>query len=324
MRKIWSPEIFQGHGKKNDYFEGWYYKLIDVNEENIWAIIPGVSMTKNKKDSHSFIQMIDGKTCNTYYFNYSLDEFQYSNKIFEVRIGNSFFSRDNISLDIAQGEYSIKGDISFHNITPWPKTKISPGAMGWFSFMPFMECYHGVLSLNHKLKGQLYIDNKQLNFNSGLGYMEKDWGRSFPRAWVWIQSNHFNEKNTSIMVSIAKIPYLGTEFMGFIVGFLYEDKVIRFATYTGAKLHKIEVKGNKVYIVIKDKYYEMIIEGEKHNAGSLASPSKGKMTGKVDESITSKVRITLYKINGNHKILIFEGEGRNTGMEIKSGELLII
>jgi hypothetical protein len=32
MANIWKPAVFQGKGKKSDYFEGWYFKLVSHNE----------------------------------------------------------------------------------------------------------------------------------------------------------------------------------------------------------------------------------------------------------------------------------------------------
>ena len=62
-----------------------------------------------------------------------------------------------------------------------------------------MECYHGILSMNHSISGDLIINNKKINFNSGRGYTEKDWGHSFPLGYVWMQSNHFSNKNISFL-----------------------------------------------------------------------------------------------------------------------------
>ena len=31
----------------------------------------------------------------------------------------------------------------------WPVKVTSPGAMGPYAFVPFMECYHGVVSMDH-------------------------------------------------------------------------------------------------------------------------------------------------------------------------------
>ncbi|MPN29068.1 hypothetical protein SDC9_176516 [bioreactor metagenome] len=83
---------------------------------------------------------------------------------------------------------------------------LNAGIMGWYRFVPFMECYHGVVSLTHNLNGKIYINNEVHNFKDGKGYIEKDWGSSMPSAWIWMQSNHFNENNSSFMLSIANIP----------------------------------------------------------------------------------------------------------------------
>ena len=47
--------------------------------------------------------------------------------------------------------------------------------MGWYYKLPFMECYHGVVSLNHDLKGSLNLNNIHYHFDDGKGYIEKDW-----------------------------------------------------------------------------------------------------------------------------------------------------
>ncbi|MGV9103340.1 MAG: tocopherol cyclase family protein [Candidatus Thorarchaeota archaeon] len=45
--------------------------------------------------------------------------------------------------------------------------------------------------------------------------MEKDWGTGFPEVWIWLESNHFEEKGVSFTCSIAKIPWLGSSFAGY-------------------------------------------------------------------------------------------------------------
>lgn len=56
----------------------------------------------------------------------------------------------------------------------------SPGIMGWYAWVPTMECYHGVVSLDHAISGKLMIEDQAHDFNGGRGYIEKDWGKSFP------------------------------------------------------------------------------------------------------------------------------------------------
>ena len=37
--KVWQPEIFQGNLNKKNYFEGWYFKIVDASEKHAFAII---------------------------------------------------------------------------------------------------------------------------------------------------------------------------------------------------------------------------------------------------------------------------------------------
>lgn len=37
-----------------------------------------------------------------------------------------------------------------------------------------------------------------MDFSGGRGYIEKDWGQSFPAAWVWLQINYLPDLSFSI------------------------------------------------------------------------------------------------------------------------------
>jgi tocopherol cyclase len=197
LRKLYRPEIFQGRNKKINYFEGWYFKLVDKKADNIYAVIPGISISKEKSGSHAFIQILDGRSAASNNFRFDFSDFSYSTEKFEIRIGNNFFSLNNIDININNGSKIIKANLSFHDLAFWPKILISPGAMGWYSFIPFMECYHAVLSMDHIIEGSANFGGKDIDFSQGRGYIEKDWGVSFPQGWIWLQSNHF-EKGRSL------------------------------------------------------------------------------------------------------------------------------
>ena len=53
MLDIWKPEIFHGRRKKKDFFEGWYFKMVDYSEKNAYAVIPGVSIARDPLKSHA-------------------------------------------------------------------------------------------------------------------------------------------------------------------------------------------------------------------------------------------------------------------------------
>ena len=238
INKLYNCGIFQGAARHRHYFEGWYFKHVDKGEQNELSVIPGVSIKENESNSHAFIQILDGRTYKTYYIRYGIEEFSFSKRNFELTIGNNRFSDKGIKLDIVHEDITLQGSLTYSKLIHWPSGITSPNSMGWYAYIPIMECYHGVLSLQHNILGQIKLNDRMIDFDGGIGYMEKDWGTSFPSSWIWLQSNHFDIANTSLMLSIAKIPWNQRSFVGLLSGLWYEGKVYRFATYTmSIKLH---------------------------------------------------------------------------------------
>lgn len=242
LRKLLNPDIYQGRYKKKNYFEGWYFKIIDKKTENALAVIPGVSFDKYRKECHAFIQVMDAHTCKVNYLKYNLSAFVFKKDQFEIEIGENYFSDKEIRLCIKEDELNIRGRLKFENIIAYPKTTWWPGIMGPFAFVPLMECYHGIINIHHDICGILDINGNEIDFSNGYGYIEKDWGRSFPEAWIWLQSNHFGKEDVSLMFSLAKIPWLGRYFLGFISFIRIKDKTYHFATYTKVKYSNIMKK----------------------------------------------------------------------------------
>lgn len=314
IKKMNNSEYFQGNRKKKEYFEGWYFKMVSDDESSILSVIPGISLSQKGEKKHAFIQIIDGKTAETSYFQYSIEDFKFSKKIFAISIGNNYFSEDSIKLDIHNDSTSISGTIHMSNQTYLSKKekKKKIGIMGWYRFVPFMECYHGVVSLDHKLKGSIKKNDKKFNFNEGKGYIEKDWGKSMPTSWVWLQSNNFSSENTSFMLSIANVPWVGSSFTGFLGFFLHNNKVYRFGTYTRAKLDLVSSNSDTLKIIISDKKNTYMIETYRSNYGILKAPVKGSMDRRISESVDAKLKLTVLDIQGN---IIFKDSTAIAGLE---------
>jgi tocopherol cyclase len=312
-RALLNPDMYHGWGQSKKYFEGWYFKIVDNTEGYAFAFIPGISMGQNG-ECHAFIQVLDGKRCTAEYVRFDADSFVPSDQSFDIQLAGNQFSTQKMTLDLPQ----IKGELTFENTTPWTKMLGAPGIMGWFSFVPFMECYHGVVSLNHTIKGSLTIQGQKIDFTGGRGYIEKDWGQSFPRGWIWLQTNHFDDPDMSLIASVAHIPFLGSHFIGYIVGFWFQKKLYRFATYTGAKM-KTQIIDNQIFLSFKDGKNQLDLTATKAGTGSLVAPLQGDMTGKVNESLQAVIDVKFYE-RGK---LIFEGKGRNAGLEA-AGEVDVL
>jgi len=308
-RSFFNPEYFQGWGKTKKYFEGWYFKIISADGKYAMAIIPGIAMDANG-NKHAFIQVLDGKLTTAEYFRFPADEFIASQHDFDISIGKNRFSSLFMELHLPL----LSGRIEFEKIIPWPKPFYSPGIMGPYAFAPFLECYHGVVSMDHGLLGTLKKANAELCFDDGRGYIEKDWGRSFPEAYVWMQCNHFSETGISLKLSVAKIPWVKSAFVGFIAGFWYQNKLIRFTTYNRSRLIKCHISMEHVEIILENSQYLLDVKGKRSNATTLASPIAGFMDGRIEESMTSEIVVTLTeKSTGKVK---FSDTGEHAAMEV--------
>lgn len=271
---MWNPE-----------FEGWYFK--HQKGEDTVALIPG------QAKSGAFIQVIypEGARC------YPLPWLQIDRKGKRILAPGCRFSREGVSLDLP----GIRGKIAYGPLSP-----LRSDIMGPFRFFP-MECRHGVLSMRHELRGFLELPGRTVDFDGGLGYLEKDSGRSFPKSYLWLQCSDFPEP-CSIFLSLARIPFCGVVFPGCICSVLLGDREYRLATYEGVKL--LETGPGRIVLGQGALLLEIFLL-DREQGHALKSPSRGRMTGMIRECNRARVRFRF--LDGGR--LLFDWTSDNAGLE---------
>lgn len=246
---------------KKEYFKGWYFKC--VGDKQTIAFIPSFHYSGS-----AFLQIItDNKA-----FCLPFSQLKYHEEPLLVKIGNNTFSEKGIKLSIKTNDVTLQGTLHFGKLSP-----IHYDIMGPFKFIPFMQCRHNVYSMSHSIGGKLSFNGEQYLFHNGLGYIEGDCGKSFPKRYIWTQC-HFT--NGSVMLSVADIPMFGVCFTGIIGVVMINGKEYRIATYLGAKLKHI---GNNT-VTITQGGYKFIIKLIKKNAHPLSAPINGEMNRTIHES----------------------------------------
>ena len=185
--------------------------------------------------------------------------------------------------------------------------------MGWYSFVPFMECKHGIVSVLHNLGGELILNGNPVDFKYGKGYIEKDWGTSFPESWIWLHCNTFAEPDCSFTFSVAKIPWLGSFFIGHICFLYLKGKFYLFATYNKSKITRLNFSGKKLEIKMQNKSHLLKIVAIQQKSGNLKAPVTGQMNRVIKESIDSEIEIELADLNEK---TFFSTKGKHAGMEL--------
>ncbi len=321
FKKLFHPEYYQGAKKTDRHFEGWYYKLVSKDGSLSLALIPGVAI--NKKDPHAFIQVFSSRgdpggengELEAHYRRFPLDAFKYRHDVFEASIGKNRFTANSVDLAIEEEGFSLSGHIELGPLTPIKKSLWAPNIMGPFAYLSFMECYHGVISMDHGLDGRVALQGEVLDFSGGSGYIEKDWGVSFPVTYVWIQSNHFTTGPAAFMFSAALIPLGALRFKGLICNLIVNGKEYRFATWNGSRI-LLEEWGDDFarYRIARGKLL-LDIEARSTSHIALASPREGEMKEHIKEGLSGTVTLRLFK----EGLCLWEGTGSNAGIEIMMG-----
>jgi len=333
IRRALDPMLFQGSLRRRRYFEGWYFKHVAADGGATFAFIPGVSLSR--AGSSAFVQLIDGATGRTRWFPYPLEEFSHSRHEFSIAVGDSRFSLRGIDVRLRDGEGEVEAHLAYTGITPLPWTPGAPNIMGPYAYVPFLECYHGVGSLDHRVDGEVRVGARRYDFGGGRGYLEKDWGRSMPLAWIWAQANGFAGQGSCLLFSLARIPWLGRSFPGFFALLAEGSRerggrpvIHRFATYTGARVAAAELRGRDLRIEVRDRTRVLRLHVERSRestlspdrGGVLLAPVDGAMDRRIAESIDARIRVRLEQTGGR---LLFEGDGGNAGLEIVGDPSLI-
>lgn len=254
-----------------NYFEGRYYKH-QANGRTL-AVIPGCS------NDGAFIQVITDNTS----FNVPYNKNEYS-KGNITKIGNCLFSNRVISLNINRPDIEIQGKICYSGLTP-----LRSDIMGFFRFLP-MECRHEVISMKHRVKGKVRLNDEVFDFTNGTGYIEGDRGTSFPESYFWTQC-HLG--NCSVMASAAKIPFAGFRFWGCTCAVLLNGEEYRLATYNGAKI--VRLSPSRLTITGGKYTLDILIIGS--NNKPLKAPILGAMSRTVHESAACSVRFVFSRSN---------------------------
>lgn len=313
IRGIRRPEAFHGDGVRRGFFEGWYVKLVDPAQQARWAIIPGVFRGRDGDavTDEAFIQVLDGATGRSWYHRYDTSDFTASGHRFDVRVGPNHFSSRGVHLDLP----GLRGDVEFvSEFDPWPVTWRRPGIMGPYAWVPLMECYHGVVSFGHELRGALDVEGTRQDFTGGRGYIEKDWGRAFPAGYVWMHSNHLaGAPEASLVASVAIIPWLRSSFRGFIVGLRLGRRLHTWATYNGSKERSLTIDDSHVRWSLEGPSGVLELSAERVRGGLLHAPVRTRMHERVEETLDATLGVRLTDPSGH---VVLDTTATSAGLEV--------
>lgn len=291
---------------KEKYFEGWYFKC--ATEKETLAVIVG---STQGIQSTAFIQVLSSKDLKSYYMTYDIASYFYRKDPFHIQIEENVFTSTYMKLSIREENLILEGKVKFKSLTPLTCKVWKRGLMGPFAYLPFMECYHDVLSMHHTIEGKICLNDTVYNLDGGRGYIERDWGNSFPSDYIWIQCNHFRQESLSFMLAIAKIPFLGASFTGILCVLSIKGRTRLFTTYMGTSLQSFKDQENALYVTLKQGKECIQVKVNKKEGSILKAPNKGAMLREINEALGSSMELNIFY---DDELKVSE-KGVNVGLE---------
>lgn len=204
------PTLLQGDITKNNYFEGWFQKVYIPEQNTSIIIIYGIA-TGNELTKTGFIQLlIPGHE--VIHLDFPQHEVALSKRKHEVKLGPNYFSSNRIHIKNKRVQLDL-------DIIPVAKKAFQQNSMGNFYLVPGLPCYHSVLQVNSFVKGHIKINNELIQLTRLSGYLEKNWGTSFPEKYFWMHAQDPLNSNNQVLYSQAEIKWGNKTFikhLGFI------------------------------------------------------------------------------------------------------------
>jgi hypothetical protein len=286
---------YQGRLSTN-YFEGWYVRILDETNRLNLAVI--FAVTFYEKDPHAFIQVFDQAQNKNTYYRFDVDRFKTEGSL--VKIQDNELSMHHLKL--MTDNYQFNLTIKKHALLE------KKSAMGFLEKFP-LECYQEVLFLDALIQGDVIINDTAYKVD-GHSYMEKTYGKNFPKKWFWLQASNPLDAFAFTLAG-GRVPTLFFTKFGFFIIVKYQAKEYAFGSYNLARL-KINKQGDHVFFTVKKGAYKIMISALSKNPVTLVGPSKGGfMNLDVYESIDSDFTIKFY----HNKNLIYEGSFTKAGFE---------
>lgn len=205
----YDPHLFPSEGP---FMEGWYSRIIDFESNHSFGILFGQVLLRRQgphfnyypQNMLSFIHSKgDGSSMESFAVYPSSGDIEVTVHGKPVTSNPDFKSPANFEWKVKPyGYFRVTENETRFNFTnvagvtfigvlgpPKPWGPDGEGPEGWIDHVPFLPLHWFVYSLGSEINYNWVNDEtgKLLRGRKGLAHQEKNWGKSFPPAWIWAE-----------------------------------------------------------------------------------------------------------------------------------------
>ena len=244
---LYDPHLFPAEGP---FMEGWYSRIIDFNSNHSFGILFGQVLMKSEGPHFGYypqnmVSIIHSKGDGT-----TMDSFSVypSSEDIEVTVQGKPVSSDPDFKSPANFQWKAKPygyfrvnenetrfnftnmeGVSFIGVFGPPKPW-GPNGEGWLDHVPFLPLHWFVYSLGSELINYNWVNDKTgelLRGSQGLAHQEKNWGNSFPPAWIWAEGVD-GPSGSSFAVSLGVLSIETFDIPAHLIGYRSSAATLNF------------------------------------------------------------------------------------------------
>lgn len=241
---LYDPHLFPEAGP---FFEGWYMRISDFDTgdsigllfgsvlpsspKNISGPLVVASILLRKCDENNLCKLIstNGKfkieDFNVFVRGQTVTEdpdmsspANFTWKVDSKNNGGHFEQNGNTTAFIFRlGELVFRGEATH----PFPWNDDGTGPEGWLVYLP-LPLHWFVFSLSSELtyyEIQNITSGEVINGENGAVHLEKNWGQSFPKKWIWSEGVSFDASNVTFAISGGQVDFKWFSVDAYLIGF---------------------------------------------------------------------------------------------------------
>ncbi len=298
MLEKYKPNSIRGTFERNKFFEGWFQKVYSKSHKASFILIYGYA-THNSDDEFGFLQiLIPNQTPEIVYFPKNEVACDIEQHIFHM--GKNLLTTELIRIDIN----GLSIELNLKNTQPFRTFKNS---MGYTYFIPNLPCYHSVLNTVQSVSGEIQHNGVRYMLDHEMGYLEKNWGTTFPESYFWVHAIDPNNPAISLLFSRAKIVWLGKTYIKH-VGYLRFDgqqielRALKNFSVSNSNIspenRSIQIRSASAQIDLALGYgREVLFKGPKD--GALSRSIAHQTDARIKVSLTYENRSQQFQMVGN-------------------------
>lgn len=187
---------------------------------------------------------------------------------------------------------------------------------GWLSYFPIFEPGWQILMAHGLATGWIEWEGKRYEFVDAPAYSEKNWGRSFPQKWFWLNCNSFEgEPDLALTAGGGRRGVLWWMESVAMIGIHHKGKFYEFVPWNSAVKWEIKPWGSW-WMQARNNQFEVELSGTTDQPGTpLRAPTEDGLLFFCRDTMQGQLRLELREISQPKSQIVLKAHSFLCGLE---------